>query len=118
MGRKDAMPYPREYVLELLLRVDVVAVVRPFVHLRTKEGKRGYIGLCPFSAERTPSFVVLPDKQFYHCHGCGATGNAIGFLMDKQGMSYPEAVMYLANRYKFYPKQWWTKKKRDNRRTK
>lgn len=53
---------------------------------------------CPFHQEKSPSFTVAPDKQFYYCFGCGATGNAVGFLMEYERLSFPEAVKQLADR--------------------
>ena len=57
------------------------------------------MGLCPFHGEKSPSFSVSPTKQFYHCFGCGKTGNAIGFLMEHAGMSFVEAVQDLAQQF-------------------
>jgi DNA primase len=87
---------PRHFIDELLQRIDIVDVVGGFVHLR-KAGKE-YQACCPFHDEKTPSFTVSPQKQFYHCFGCGAHGTAIGFLMDHQNMDFVEAVEELANR--------------------
>ncbi len=63
--------------------------------------KRGskYVGLCPFHAERDPSFTLDPDKQLYHCFGCGAGGDIFALVMEKESLSFPEAVKYLAERY-------------------
>ncbi|MCS6941814.1 MAG: DNA primase [Geminocystis sp.] len=78
-------------------RVDLIDVVSDYVVLR-KRGKE-FVGLCPFHEEKTPSFTVSPSKQVYYCFGCGASGNAIKFLMEINKMSFPEAVVYLAQRY-------------------
>jgi DNA primase len=78
----------------LLARVDLVEVVGRYVPLR--KGGANFVGLCPFHAEKSPSFTVSPSKQFYHCFGCGAHGNAIDFLMAHTGASFPEAVRDLA----------------------
>jgi len=78
----------------LLARVDLVEVVGRYVPLR--KGGANFVGLCPFHAEKSPSFTVSPSKQFYHCFGCGAHGNAIDFLMAHTGASFPEAVHDLA----------------------
>ncbi len=85
---------PQTFIQELLNRVDVVDVVARYVQL--KKGGANFMGLCPFHGEKSPSFSVSPTKQFYHCFGCGANGNAIGFLMEHAGMSFIEAVKDLA----------------------
>ncbi len=85
---------PHDFIQELLSRLDIVEVVGRSVALR-KAGAN-YQGLCPFHAEKTPSFTVSPTKQFYHCFGCGAHGSAIGFVMDQSGLSYVEAIGELA----------------------
>ena len=63
-----------------------------------KKAGREYKACCPFHSEKTPSFWVSPDKQFYHCFGCGAHGTVLGFLMDHDRMAFPEAVEELATR--------------------
>ncbi len=88
------MAIPQSFIQELLNRVDVVDVVGRYVQL--KKGGANLMGLCPFHGEKSPSFSVSPTKQFYHCFGCGANGNAIGFLMEHAGMSFVEAVKDLA----------------------
>ncbi len=85
---------PDSFKQDLLNRVDIVDVVSRYVQL--KKGGANYLGLCPFHGEKTPSFTVSPAKQFYHCFGCGAHGNAIGFLMSYGGMGYIDAVKELA----------------------
>ena len=87
---------PKEFIDELLSRVDIVEVIDARVPLR-KSG-REYSACCPFHEEKTPSFTVSPGKQFYHCFGCGVHGSAIGFLMDYDHMSFVEAVEELAAR--------------------
>ncbi len=64
--------------------------------LRSRKPAAVYKGLCPFHAEKTPSFTVSPTKGFYHCFGCGQHGSAIGFLMAYDNLSFPEAVEALA----------------------
>ena len=86
----------RHFVDKLLDRVDIVEVVGQVVSLR-KAG-RDFQGLCPFHTEKSPSFTVSPEKQFYHCFGCGQHGSAIGFLMNHGGQSFTEAVEDLAAR--------------------
>jgi len=79
---------------ELRDRVDVVAVVQRRVGL--KKSGRDWKGLCPFHGEKTPSFYVVPDKRIFHCFGCGATGDAIKFVMQLDGKSFREAAEQLA----------------------
>jgi len=86
---------PESFKQDLLNRVDVVEVVARYVRL--KKTGANFQGLCPFHNEKTPSFSVSPAKQFYHCFGCGAHGNAIGFLMAYGGMGYVDAVKDLAS---------------------
>ncbi|MDR5884597.1 DNA primase [Vreelandella janggokensis] len=87
---------PQRFIDDLLGRVDVVEVVGERVQL--KKAGRNYSGLCPFHQEKTPSFTVSADKQFYHCFGCGAHGNALRFLMEYYKLPFPEAVEQLAGR--------------------
>ncbi|WP_290831010.1 DNA primase [Exiguobacterium sp.] len=75
---------------------DIVELISERVELK-KQGNR-YSGLCPFHSEKSPSFSVSPDKGMYYCFGCGAGGNAITFVMETEGMSFPEAVVKLADR--------------------
>jgi DNA primase len=85
---------PQEFIQSLLGRVDIVDVVDRYVKL--KKAGANFQACCPFHNEKTPSFSVSPTKQFYHCFGCGAHGNAIGFLMEYSGLAYPEAIRTLA----------------------
>ena len=85
---------PEKFIDDLLARVDIVDVIDARVPLK-KAGK-DYKACCPFHEEKTPSFTVSADKQFYHCFGCGEHGTAIGFLMNYDHMSFPEAVRELA----------------------
>src|SRR5690625_6156711 len=86
---------PQNFIDELLDRIDIVEVVDQRVKLK-RTGKN-YSACCPFHDEKTPSFTVSPDKQFYYCFGCGASGNSVGFLMDYERLSFPEAVEQLAH---------------------
>jgi DNA primase len=86
---------PESFKQDLLNRVDVVDVVSRYVKL--KKAGANFSGLCPFHNEKTPSFTVSPSKQFYHCFGCGAHGNAIGFLMAYGGLGYIDALKDLAS---------------------
>ncbi len=85
---------PQYFIDDLLDRVDIVDVINARVQLK-KTGKN-YSARCPFHDEKTPSFTVSPEKQFYHCFGCKASGNAIGFVIDFDRFSFPEAVEQLA----------------------
>jgi len=87
---------PQRFIDDLLARVDVVEVVSERVKL--KKAGRNHSGLCPFHQEKSPSFTVSADKQFYHCFGCGAHGNALRFLMEYDKLRFPEAVEQLAGR--------------------
>jgi len=86
---------PQAFLDDLLERVDIVEVIDRRVKLR-KSGKN-YSARCPFHDEKTPSFSVNPDKQFYYCFGCGAGGNALGFVMDYDNVDFPRAVEALAS---------------------
>ena len=86
---------PREFIDQLLSRIDVVEVVDRCVPLK-KAGK-DFKACCPFHDEKTPSFTVSPSKQFYHCFGCGASGTAITFVMEFNHLGFREAVEDLAN---------------------
>jgi DNA primase len=85
---------PQGFIDELVGRIDIVEVIDARVPLKRRG--REYIACCPFHGEKTPSFTVSPDKQFYHCFGCGAHGTAIGFLMEFERMEFVEAVETLA----------------------
>ncbi|HZT55366.1 MAG TPA: DNA primase [Burkholderiaceae bacterium] len=85
---------PPTFIQDLLSRVDIVEVVGR--HVQLKKGGANLSGLCPFHAEKSPSFTVSPSKQFYHCFGCGANGDAIRFLTEYSGMSFIDAVKDLA----------------------
>ena len=85
---------PQDFLDQLLNRIDIVELIDSRVSLR-KNG-RNYAACCPFHNEKTPSFTVSPEKQFYHCFGCGANGNAIGFLMDYERLEFRDAVEELA----------------------
>lgn len=87
---------PESFIQDLLARTDLVELVDARVPL--KKTGRNYSACCPFHNEKTPSFTVAPDKQFYYCFGCGAKGNAVGFLMEYEHLSFPEAVKQLADK--------------------
>ena len=90
------MPFPQSFLDELIARNDIVDVVGSYVSLTPKGGS--FWGCCPFHNEKTPSFHVLPDRQFYHCFGCKKGGGVINFILDIENLSYPDAVRFLAKR--------------------
>ncbi|MBA6414046.1 DNA primase [Parahaliea sp. F7430] len=85
---------PQSFIDDLLERLDIVEVIDRRVKL--KRSGKNYSARCPFHEEKTPSFSVNPDKQFYYCFGCGAGGNALGFVMDYENLDFPQAVESLA----------------------
>lgn len=87
---------PQQFIDDLVSRLDIVDLVDQYVPLR-KAG-REYIACCPFHQEKSASFTVSRDKQFYHCFGCGAHGTVIGFLMEHQNLGFVEAIEDLASR--------------------
>ena len=91
------MSFPDNFINELVERSDIVDVVSGYVRLGKKSGANMF-GLCPFHSEKTPSFSVSPDKQIYHCFGCGKGGGVINFIMEIENLSFPEAVEFLAKR--------------------
>src|SRR5690349_5547836 len=87
---------PQSFIDELTARADIVELIGSRVEL--KKAGREYRACCPFHNEKTPSFWVSPQKQFYHCFGCGVHGTALGFLMEYDKLSFPEAIEELAGR--------------------
>ncbi|QJD59420.1 DNA primase [Pseudomonas sp. gcc21] len=85
---------PQGFIDDLLGRSDIVEVVGS--RLKLKKTGKNYSALCPFHNEKSPSFSVSPDKQFYYCFGCGAGGNAVSFIMDFERLDFPQAVEELA----------------------
>lgn len=88
------MTIPQSFISELIARVDIVDVISSRVKLRS--AGRNMVGLCPFHNEKTPSFTVSQNKQFFHCFGCGAHGSTIGFIMQFENLSFVEAVENLS----------------------
>ena len=88
--------FSQTFLDELIARNDIVDVVGSYVTLTPKGGS--YWGCCPFHNEKTPSFHVLQDKQFYHCFGCKKGGGVINFIMEIENLSYPDAIRFLAKR--------------------
>ena len=91
------MRIPEDYLQELTERCPIEDVVGEYVRL-TKRTGANLFGLCPFHSEKTPSFSVNPDKQIYHCFGCGKGGGVINFIMEIENLSFPDAVAFLARR--------------------
>ncbi|MEF2940830.1 MAG: CHC2 zinc finger domain-containing protein, partial [Oscillospiraceae bacterium] len=91
------MAFPESFLQELAERNDIVDVVGSYVRLTKKSGSNLF-GLCPFHSEKTPSFSVSPDKQIYHCFGCGKGGGVISFIMEIENLSFQDAVAFLARR--------------------
>ena len=90
-----AKTIPKDFIQTTLDRIDIVEVIGQHVKL-SKKGAN-HLGCCPFHHEKTPSFSVSQSKQFYYCFGCGKNGNAIGFLMDHQRLSFVETIEELAH---------------------
>ena len=90
------MAIPEQFIDDLVARSDIADVVSSYVHL-TKKGNNLW-GLCPFHNEKTPSFSVSPDKQIYHCFGCGKGGGVISFIMEMENLPFVDAVKLLAKR--------------------
>lgn len=86
----------QETIEEIKSKVRLVDLIAESVEL--KQRGQNYVGLCPFHSEKTPSFQVRDHDNYYHCFGCGVSGNVITFVMESQGLSFPEAVEYLAAR--------------------
>jgi DNA primase len=91
------MAFPESFLDELVRRSDIADVVGSYVALTKRSGSNMF-GLCPFHSEKTPSFSVSPDKQIYHCFGCGKGGGVINFIMEIENLPYPDAVGFLAKR--------------------
>jgi DNA primase len=88
---------PRNFIDDLIERADIVDIIDSRVKL--KKAGRNYQALCPFHDEKSPSFSVNPDKQFYYCFGCGAGGNVVSFVMDYERLDFPQAIENLAHYY-------------------
>ena len=87
---------PDELIDRIREGVDIVSLISE--HLSLKKTGQNYTGLCPFHSEKTPSFVVSPAKQIFHCFGCGAGGNVFHFLMKNENLTFPQAVRSLSER--------------------
>lgn len=87
---------PEEKIEEIKSQIDIVSIISEYVEL--KRSGSNYLGLCPFHNEKTPSFTVSNEKGIFHCFGCGEGGDAIGFIMKKNNLNYPEAIRFLADK--------------------
>lgn len=87
---------PEEIIEDVRRSLDLVAVISEYIDL--KRAGRNYVGLCPFHQEKTPSFMVSPEKQIYHCFGCGQGGNVFSYIMENEQIPFPEAVKMLAKK--------------------
>src|SRR5262245_43411454 len=87
---------PDDIINQVLDRSSLSEIIGSYIPL--KRAGRNFKALCPFHHEKTPSFVVNPDKQIYHCFGCGAGGNIISFVMQQERLEFPEAVRMLAQK--------------------
>src|ERR1700675_3067219 len=87
-----------DFVEQLKSSIDIVKVVGEYVRLRRVGATGRYLGLCPFHQEKTPSFNVNQARQFYKCFGCGVSGDALKFVMEVDGLTFPEALKLLAER--------------------
>ena len=88
--------YDNSVIEEIRNKGDIVSIIGEFLPLK-KRG-RNFLALCPFHGEKTPSFVVSPEKQIYYCFGCGASGDVFSFLMEYEGLTFSEAIVYLGNK--------------------
>tara|TARA_E500000331_G_scaffold353735_1_gene405155 strand:+ start:123366 stop:125099 length:1734 start_codon:yes stop_codon:yes gene_type:complete len=94
LGSDVARYFPKAFVADLITRIDIVEVISKSINLK-KNGSR-YKASCPFHDEKTPSFIVTPEKGIYYCFGCSENGNAIDFIMKFENLSFPEAVEALS----------------------
>lgn len=88
------MLYPQHFIDELKNRADLVRIIEPYAQLKKKGAN--WMGCCPFHQEKTPSFSVNPAKGFYKCFGCGKGGSAFNFVMEMEGLNFPEAIKRIA----------------------
>ena len=91
---------PQEVIDQVRLQADIVDVIQSYIPL--KKAGRDFKACCPFHNEKTPSFVVNQQRQWYHCFGCGKHGNVISFVMERENVDFPNAVIILARRYHIY----------------
>src|SRR5579864_1710076 len=91
------MTFPSDFAQTLKLQADIVRIVGDYVSLK-KAGAQNYSGLCPFHKEKTPSFSVHATRQFYHCFGCGASGDVFSFVQKIENITFPEAIRAVAQK--------------------
>ena len=87
---------PQEIISQILDRANIIDVIAGYIPLQLVG--RNFKAPCPFHQEKTPSFVVNPDKQIFHCFGCGGGGNVVTFVMKQERMEFPEALKFLAEK--------------------
>src|SRR3989338_632396 len=87
---------PEEIIAQIIDRCDIVETISSYIPL--KRMGRSFKAVCPFHHEKTPSFIVNPDKQIFHCFGCGVGGNVVNFIMKRERMDFPEAIRFLAKK--------------------
>ena len=87
---------PEEIIAQVIDRCDIVETISSYIPL--KRAGRSFKAVCPFHHEKTPSFIVNPDKQIFHCFGCGVGGNVVNFVMRQERMEFPEAIRFLAQK--------------------
>jgi len=86
-----------EIVDQIRQTASIVEIASQYTTLRRRGNK--HVGLCPFHSEKAPSFTVDDEKQLYHCFGCGAGGDIFTLVMERENLSFPEALKYLAEKY-------------------
>ena len=91
---------PPEVIDQVRMQADIVDVIQSYIPL--KKLGRDFKACCPFHNEKTPSFVVNQQRQWYHCFGCGKHGNVITFVMERENVDFPNAVTILAHKYQIY----------------
>src|SRR2546421_7194567 len=91
------MANPGDFAYTVKQQADIVRVVGEYVKLR-KSGAQNYSGLCPFHQEKSPSFSVHATRQFYHCFGCGVSGDVFSFVQKLESVTFPEAVRLVAQK--------------------
>ena len=91
------MANPGDFAYTVKQQADIVRIIGDYIKLK-KAGAQNFSGLCPFHNEKTPSFSVHATRQFYHCFGCGASGDVLGFVQKIENITFPEAVRLVAQK--------------------